>query len=140
MAITLDTKTIGLITVFENVTKAPIKDCFLDDSNNMAYFIVDEGKIGLAIGRNGEGVKSVERLIKKNVKIFEFSKDLETFVKNVIPYVNTVRIKNSGKDVVVEVNVDKRSKALVIGRDGRNLKLYRKLLMRNHDVSGVVVR
>jgi len=140
MPVTFDTETIRLITLFENVTKATIKDCFINDSNDTAYFIVDEGKIGLAIGKDGTTVKHVESLIKKNIKVFEFSKDLVRFAKNVIPYINNVNVRNNGKDVIVEVNVDKKNKAVVIGRDGKNLELYRKLLNRNHGVSDVVVR
>jgi len=140
MGIIFDTETIRLVALFENVTKATVKDCFINDSNGIVYFIVDEGKIGLAIGKNGKSIKHVESLIKKRVKVFEFSKDLVKFAKNVIPYVNNAHARNNGKDVIVEVNVDKKNRAMVIGRDGRNLDLYRKLLNRTHDVSDLVVR
>ena len=140
MEIIFDTETIRLVTLFESVTKATIKDCFINHSNDTVYFIVDDGKIGLAIGKNGKSVKHVEKLIKKNVKVFEFSKDLARFAKNVIPYATNVNVRNNGTDVIVEVNIDKKNKAVVIGRDGRNLDLYRKLLNRTHDVSDVVVK
>jgi len=140
MRITFDTETIRLITLFENVTKATVTDCFINDSNDTVYFIIDEGKIGLAIGKNGSNVKHVEKLIKKNVKVFEFSKDLVKFVKNVIPYVINADVRNNGKEIIVAINVEKKNKAVVIGRDGKNLNLYRKLLNRTHSVSDIVVR
>lgn len=139
MEITFDTETIRLVTLFESVTKATVKDCFINEENAV-LFIVDEGQMGLAIGKNGASVKHVERLIKKNVKIFEFSKDLVTFVKNIIPYATNASVKTNGKEIVVDINVDKKNKAMVIGRDGKNLDLYRKLLMRTHGVADIVVR
>ena len=140
MEITFDTETIGLVTLFESVTKATVKDCFIDGASDAVLFIVDEGQIGLAIGKNGASVKHVESLIKKNVKIFEFSKDLVTFVKNIIPYATNASVKTNGKEIVVEINVDKKNKAMVIGRDGKNLDLYKKLLNRTHGVNDIVVR
>ena len=140
MEITFDTETIRLVTLFESVTKARVKDCFIDGASDAVLFIVEEGQIGLAIGKNGVSVKHVESLIKKNVKIFEFSKDLVTFVKNIIPYATNASVKTSGKEIVVEINVDKKNKAMVIGRDGKNLDLYKKLLNRTHGITDIVVK
>jgi N utilization substance protein A len=36
------------IALFENITNVPVRDCFID--NGVIYYIVEEGKIGLAIG------------------------------------------------------------------------------------------
>lgn len=140
MEIIFDTETIRLITLFESVTKAPVKDCFINDGNDIVYFIIDEGKVGLAIGKDGTSVKHVEKLIKKSVKVFEFSKDLATFVRNLIPSVTNLNVRNNGKDMIVQINVDKKNRAMVIGRDGKNLGLYKKILNRTHGVSNIVVK
>ncbi len=138
---TFDTDTLRLMTVFENVTHAGIKDCIVDPTNNSVYFVVQQGSVGAAIGKNGSNVKHVESMIKRDVKIFEFSKDLETFVKNLIPQANEVKIaKSEERGTVVEIRVDRGSKAVVIGRDGRNIKLFKELLQRNHNVGDLVVR
>jgi len=139
MTITFDTETIRLITLFENLTGAPVRDCIVDNSNNYVYFIVEEGKMGVAIGRNGSSVRSAEKIMGKNIKVFEFSKDLRTFVKKLIPKALEVRIKNQEGKVLVEVKVEKRDKPLVIGRNGRNLKLLKELLHRNHGVDELII-
>lgn len=137
---TFDTDTLRLMTVFENVTHAGIKDCIIDPSNNSVYFVVQNGKAGAAIGKNGANVKHVESMIKRDVKIFEFSEDLETFVKNLIPQANEVKIEKDGEGgTVVEIKVDRSSKAMIIGRDGRNIKLFKELLQRNHNVNDLIV-
>jgi N utilization substance protein A len=141
MPVRFDTETIRLITLFENMSGAPVKDCMLDQGTNTLYFIIDEGSVGIAIGKNGNSVKKAEHVIGKGIKLFEFSKDLATFVKNLIPQVTEIKIRNDdNKKVIVEIKVDKTSKAMVIGRDGRNLKIFKELLSRNHNVDNLVVR
>ena len=135
---TFDTDTLRLMTLFENMTRAAPKDCIVD--GNSVYFVVEEGKGGAAIGKNGSNVKRVEAAIKKDVKIFVFSSSLETFVKNMIPQANGVSVKAAEGGTIVEIKVDRGSKAMVIGRDGKNIKLFKELLRRNHNVDDLVVR
>jgi N utilization substance protein A len=78
--LTLDTDTIRLITYFENITGTSVKDCIVYEKN--IYFLIDEGKMSAAIGKNGSSVKYAEKALKKTIKLFEFSKDLNAFVKN----------------------------------------------------------
>ncbi len=138
MTVRFDTEAIRLITVFENITGAPVKDCITDD--DMICFIIDEGKVGIAIGKNGNSVKNAERILNKSIKIFEYDKDLGKFVKKLIPQGNMIKIRNEGDKITIEVKVDRKDKALVIGRDGRNLKLLKNLLQRSHRVSDLVIR
>lgn len=140
MVITFDTETIRMITLFENLTGTTVKDCLIDYSTNTVYFIVDEGKMGMAIGRNGSSVKNAERIIGKSIKVFEFSKNLVVFVKNLIQRVEEVRIRNEEGKTVVEVRVEKKFKPIVIGRDGRKLKIFKQLLQRNHKVHDLIIR
>jgi len=137
---TFDTDTLRLMTLFENTTRASVKDCVVDEANGCVYFIVGEGEAGAAIGKNGGNVKHVEAMIKKDVKIFEFSQDLERFVKNLIPHAGEVTVKDEDGSKVVEVKVESSKKAITIGRDKRNLKLFKELLQRNHNVGDLLIR
>jgi len=138
MTVKFDTDTIRLITFFENFTGVSVRDCLVD--NNCIYFIVEEGKIGIAIGKNGNSVKNIERMVKKNIKLYEFSKDLNIFIKKLIPQVNNIKIRNDNERTIVEIKVGKKDKALVIGRDGRNIKVFKELLQRSHNVNELLVR
>lgn len=138
MPVTLDTDTIRLITLFENLTGAGVKDCLIE--NGSVYLVIDDGEIGKAIGRNGNSVKNAERLIKKSVKIFEFSSDVEKFVKNLIPCVTATKLKNENGRNILELSVERNDKPMVIGRDGKNLKIYKELLQRNHNINEIIIR
>ncbi|MEM7821616.1 MAG: NusA-like transcription termination signal-binding factor [Candidatus Aenigmatarchaeota archaeon] len=133
-----DTEAIRLMTLFENITGAPVKDCIID--NNIIYFVVEEGKVGMAIGKNGNSVRNAEKKIGKIIKIFEFSNDLVNFVKNLVPQAVEVKVKNEGDKTIVEIKVEKKDRALVIGRDGKNLSLFKQLLRRTHNVNDLIIR
>lgn len=138
MPVTFDTETIQLINLFENLNKVHVKDCLIDGDNTV-YFVV-QGDVSRAIGKNGTGIRNTERLIRRYVKVVSFSDDLERFVKNLIPQAHSVNIKTEGDKIFIEVGTDKNSKAIVIGRDGKNLKVYKELLQRSYHVSDVTVR
>jgi N utilization substance protein A len=139
MGLIFNTETIRLITLFENLTGVRVRDCLVDKESNTVYFVIEEGMVGMAIGKNGNIVKNAEKIMRKNIKIFEFSKDLKTFVKNLIPQANEIRIKNENNSITVEVKVDKKEKPIVIGREEKNLKILKQLFQRNHKVNNLVV-
>ncbi|MFH8119543.1 MAG: NusA-like transcription termination signal-binding factor [Candidatus Aenigmatarchaeota archaeon] len=138
MVIKFDTESIRLMTIFENLTGVQVRDCLVEEDT--VYFLVDEEKIGMAIGKNGSVVKNVEAAINKTIKLFGFSDDLTKFIKNLIPKAINIKIMNSEDGKKVEVVVEKSEKPLVIGREGKNLKIIKELLKRNYDVSELVVR
>ncbi len=138
MTIVLNMETIRLLNLFENITKVHVKDCFVDEDD--VYFIVEEGKIGLAIGRGGSSIKNVEKSIEKNVKVFEYSPNLVEFVKNLIPQAKEVTVINNTDSVEIEIKVDKSDKGYVIGRGGEKIKIYREILKRVHNVSDLRVK
>lgn len=140
MTVKFDTETIRLINLFENISGAPVKDCILDAENNTLYFIIESGKAGIAIGKDGNSVKNAERVIGKSIKIYEFSDDLVMFVKKLIPQCKEVKVKTENDKTIVEIKVEMKDKAVVIGRDKRNLKIFKELLQRNHNVNDLVVR
>lgn len=140
MEIKFDTETIRLITLFENLTGAPVKDCIVDNLTNTVYLIIEEGKVGIAIGKNGNKIKKVEELVGKNIKVFEFSENLETFVKNIIPQVTSIKTKNENGKKIVEISVDKKDRPIVIGRDGKNLKIYKEILQRSYGIDDLIIR
>lgn len=138
MTITFTTESIRLLTLFENITNVSVRDCFMTD--DVIYYVVEEGKIGLAIGKNGSSIKNVERIVGKKVKVYEYSSDIETFVKNLIPQCKEVKIVNNEDSIKVEIKVNKINRGLVIGRGGEKIKTYKKILKRIHNISDIQVK
>ncbi|MCD6398457.1 MAG: NusA-like transcription termination signal-binding factor [Candidatus Aenigmarchaeota archaeon] len=124
-----DMKTIGLIGIFEEITRVNVKDCIFDESS--VYFLVDEGYAGKAVGKNGINIKKLRQKIQKQIKIFEYNENSEKFASNLVPNNNSVEIKNNK----IYISVGAENKGKIIGRNGENIKKIRELLKRNSDIN-----
>jgi N utilization substance protein A len=122
------------MNIFENLTGVSVMDCIIE--GGIIYIVVEEGKISLAIGKDGSLIRRVEKVMGKNVKLFEYSSDLLKFVKNLIPQSKNIKIKGS----VIEVRVEKKDRPIVIGRGSKNLKIVKKVLERNFNIKEVIIR
>ena len=141
-AITLTTDQMRLISLFQNVTKTTARDCLDDEKQDKIIFVVNEGKMGLAIGRGGSNIKSLQNILKRNVELVEYFDDPIKFLKNVLnpKYVNEVKLdtKQDGSLHAIVI-VDHNKKGLVVGREGRNAEKARLFAKRYFDISNVQI-
>tara|TARA_Y100000310_G_scaffold186269_1_gene186386 strand:+ start:42680 stop:43078 length:399 start_codon:yes stop_codon:yes gene_type:complete len=110
------------INLFETLTKARVKDCLISEK---LIFIVEEGDIGKAVGKNGRNVSHLSKLLKKKIRIIEFNNKIEKFVKNLI-YPAEGKIYKEDNSVFIETN--NKEKGLIMGRNRENLKELQKIL------------
>ena len=140
--IKLNSEQLSLLSMFHGMTGATAKDCILDEKQNRLIFLVAEGQMGLAIGKDGVSVKKIERAVRKPVEVVEWSDDVSVFVKNGLGarYVQEVRVSElmDGKKGVVIV-VDPKKKGAAVGLGGRNAEKVRMLAKRYFDISNVQI-
>ena len=141
-AIKLTTDQIRLISLFQNVTKTTARDCLDDEKQNKIIFVVNEGKMGLAIGKGGTNIKSLQNIIKRNVELIEYFNDPIKFLKNVLnpKLINDVKLdtKQDGSSQATVI-VDQGKKGFVVGREGRNAERARLFAKRYFDISSVQI-
>ncbi len=141
-SIKLTTDQMRLMSLFQNVTGATARDCIEDEKQNRVIFVVNNGKMGLAIGKGGSHIKSLQNLVKKNVELVEFHDDPATFLKNMLNPKLIEEIKlNERPDGTMEalVVVDPKKKGIVVGREGRNAEKARLLAKRYFDITRVLI-
>ena len=107
-----------VMSLFESLTQARLKDCIVGEKQ--LIFIVNENEIGKAIGMNGVNARKMESILKKKIKIVEFSPDAAQFIQNFI-YPVRARDIASREGIITIMGSDAKSKGLLIGRDSRNL-------------------
>lgn len=134
MKVTLDQNTIQMISIFHNLTGTNVVDCLNEE--DCIYFVVAEGQYGLAVGKAGAKIKNAERVFKKAIKVFEHSQDLEKFLHNLIPEIESMEMRNK----VIFVKVSSSDRARTIGKAGKNVKVINKLLSRLFDVEELKVK
>ncbi|MBI2144140.1 NusA-like transcription termination signal-binding factor [Candidatus Woesearchaeota archaeon] len=122
-----DSTLMKLMSFFESVTRAKLKDCFVDN-NGMLVFVVEATQFGIAVGRAGSNVKRLEAVLKKKIRIVEFSDDLNSFVENLIRPSKARSIGLAGG--IVTIDPEPGSRGYIIGRAGKNLRNYEAILKR----------
>ena len=82
-SIKLTTDEMRLMSLFQSITKVTARDCLDDQRYDRIIFVVNEGNMGLAIGRNGSNIKSLHNVLKRNVELVEYFSDPSKFLKYV---------------------------------------------------------
>ena len=83
-SIKLTTEQMRFISLFQNVTKSSARDCLDDEKQDRLIFVVNEGKMGLAIGKGGCNIKSLQNILKRNVELIEYNEEPIKFLKNIL--------------------------------------------------------
>ncbi len=125
------------ISLFENITRARVKDCFFDDYGQL-FFVVEEGEISKAIGKKGSNVKKMENMIKRKFRIVEFSNNVLEFIRNLIYPIKPKEIEEINKAIEIK-GLDVKTKGLLIGRNAINIKNYEKIIKRYFNIGGLKV-
>ncbi|MFB6076192.1 MAG: NusA-like transcription termination signal-binding factor [Candidatus Aenigmatarchaeota archaeon] len=127
-------ETIELMNIFSEITNVDARDCI--SGEDRIYFLVEPGKAGLAIGKNGKSIKKLQKALNKRVKVFEYSEDEKDFVKSMIPEAKNINIK----DDKAIVKISKKDRGKVIGKGGSNIKKVREFIKRNSVLEGLDIR
>ena len=130
------------IALFESISGASVKDCIVDEEQGRAIFIVSQGQVGVAIGRGGRNIHTLEQMTGKKHEIIEYSEDPVQFIKNALKpaAVREVRIteRTDGKTIAV-VTVNPKDKGVAIGKNGKNAERLRFLAKRYFQIQNVSI-
>lgn len=138
--IRLTAESIQHIALFENLTRAKILDCILEEER--LVYVVKQGDMGLAIGKNGENINRVKKALDKPIELVEYSDDPVTFLKNAFGpvSVSSVNIINKNDKRLAYVEVPNKEKGLAIGRNGKNIEKVKILARRHHNLEDVILQ
>ena len=130
------------IALFESISGASVKDCIIDEKQERAIYIVNPGQVGIAIGKGGRNIHTLERMTGKKHEIIEYSEDPVQFIKNALKpaAVREVRVseRTDGKKMAV-VTINPKDKGVAIGKNGKNAERLRFLAKRYFDIQNVSI-
>lgn len=140
VSITYTAAQMGQISLVEKLTHAHIRDC-LEDQHQTLTFIVEQGDLGLVLGKGASILHRLQELFKRKIRFIEYHPDLLLFVRNAIAplRIHEVRLATEndlqrgllGKQATVAdlsqgicllVDSDTKVKSLLIGRNAQNLR------------------
>ena len=148
--IKIDRSSMELISLFNNISGAIIKDCMVfkspENYGEVIIFLVKKQDVGKAIGKNGENVKDLMAKLQKKIDVIPFSENLEEFIQFILnTSKNAVKVqsiemrenKNQKRTVIITVLPQDRGKA--IGKEGSMIRKIKVLVLRYFDVDNVII-
>ena len=114
------------------LTRATALDCIIDERFDRIVYLIKEGDMGLAIGRKGNNIRKMQRVLGKRIEMVEYSPDIESFTRNVFkPAEVTGVMKEDGGRLTVYIN--RSDLGIAIGKGGCTIEKARLLLSRYFD-------
>ena len=138
--IKLGAEEIKSMTLFESLTGARVKDCVQEDDG--IGFLIEQGDMGLAIGKNGSNIMKVKKILGKTIYLTEFFENENKFIKKLfqpidVKNVTIYDVKNE-KIGVIEVKRGDNSK--VIGHGGKRIKIAKSLAQRHFGINNIKIK
>ena len=138
--VTIDNKIMGYIALFEKIGRVELRECL--ENEDMVLFIVGERKLAELFKRNPNIITSLKEKVNKHILVAEFSRDLLTYVRNVFFRFKVKEIyinwKEGQTDILVSVEQGEIGKA--IGKEGRNIKLFREAISRSFNIKSLNIK
>ena len=130
------------IALFESVTGATVRDCVVDEEFDRLIFVIKEGDVGMAIGRRGKNIYTLEKMTGKKHEVIEFSDNPAQFIRNALKPARLREIRLTERldgGTMAVVSVEPRDKGIAIGRNGKNAERIRFLAKRYFQINNVSI-
>jgi N utilization substance protein A len=112
------------------LTKSTAIDCLLDERFDRIIYVIRPGDMGLAIGKKGENIKRMQKVLGKKIEMVEYSENPTEFMQNMFRPAVLSRVTEE-EDGKVNIIIGKKGDlGIAIGRGGANVEKARLLFRR----------
>lgn len=136
----IDNKIMGYIQLFEKMTRVEARDCL--ENEDMILFLVGEHRMAEIFKNRPDSVTGLREKTNKHILIAELSRDLLNFVRNIFFRFGVKEININWKEgsTNIQVGVEPTEVGKAIGKEGRNIKLFREAVGRNFNIHSLTIK
>jgi N utilization substance protein A len=112
------------------LTKSTAIDCLIDERFDRIIYVIRPGDMGLAIGKKGENIRRMEKVLGKKIEMVEYAENPDDFIGNMFrpALLSAVQKDEAGRVMIV---LQKRGDlGIAIGKGGANVEKARLLFRR----------
>ncbi len=138
--IVVDNKIMGYIAIFEKITHTHLEDCL--ENEDMIIFLVGEKRMAEMFKRTPNFVADLRQKTNKHILVAETSRDLINFVRNIFFRLGIKEIQVNWKEGSIDilVTVEPMEIGKAIGKEGRNIKLFRDTVQRFFNIRNLAIK
>ena len=113
------------------LTKSTALDCVIDDRFERVIYVIQQGDMGLAIGKKGENIKRLQNVLGKRIEMVEYDEAPDTFIANIFKPAEVAGIERTPENGPIHVLLKKKNDlGIAIGKGGCNIVKARVLCRR----------
>lgn len=117
------------------LTKSIAIDCIVDDGFDRIIYIVKKGDMGLAIGKNGENIRRMQKVLGKRIEMVEEGDSFDEFVRNILQPIAVSGVEEDPDSGKIRIIIRKRGDlGIAIGKGGANAEKVRLVCRRMYNV------
>jgi len=113
------------------LTKSTALDCVIDLHFDRIIYVIKNGDMGIAIGRHGENINKLQRVLGKRIEMVEEAVGMEDFVRNLFKPAEVSRVFRDEDNNMITVYLQRKADlGIAIGKGGSNVEKARILCKR----------
>lgn len=133
--------------IFAEIMGSLPRQCIVDQINRRIIFIANGQQIAMVIGKNGAMIRQLRADFRKDIKLIGFAETAELLTANALRGLAGVKIQAAQLDIdahngkkVALVTVASRDKGRLIGRNGRNINLAKRILKHYYGIQDIAIQ
>ena len=110
----------------------------MDDGFDRIIYVVKKGDMGLAIGKNGDNIRRMQKVLGKRIEMVEEGGSFDEFVRNILRPIAVLKIVEESDTEKTRIVIEKKDDlGIAIGRGGCNAEKVRLLCRRMYNAEVV---
>ncbi|WP_067052541.1 NusA-like transcription termination signal-binding factor [Methanofollis ethanolicus] len=124
------------------LTRSVAVDCLVDERFDRIIYVIKPGDMGLAIGKKGENIRKMQKVLGKRIEMVEYAEEEKDFITNIFKPAEVVAVRADETGEKLDVFVGEKSHlGIAIGKGGSTVEKARMLVKRffGHEIGDVIL-